>query len=116
MDFLASTAIVIVGAVVGVAFAPVGFFGALAASPAWKWGVLVAGVGLLVLAWLLASGRADGQPAVVYGGRTGGSDELADTDGSVGGLWARSMLLHAGFGVVAPWMLVTLVNLRNRSR
>ncbi|KRF34966.1 hypothetical protein [Nocardioides sp. Soil805] len=116
MDFLASTAIVLVGACVLVVFALVGFFGALASSPAWRWGVLLVGVGLLVLAWVLASGRGDGQPAVVYGGRRGGSDELADTDGAIGGLWLRSMLAHAGAGVVCAWLLVTLINLRNRSR
>ena len=41
------------------------------------------GVVLLVLVWWLASGRGDGQPAVVSAD-DGGSDELADTDGSLG--------------------------------
>ncbi len=116
MDFLASTAIVIVGAVVFLAFAPVGFFGALASSPGWRFGVIVFGVALLALVWFLAHGRGDGQPAVVYGSRTGGSDELADTDGAIGGLWLRSMLLHAGTGVVVAWLLVTLINMRNEAR
>ncbi|MBD3923537.1 hypothetical protein IEZ26_02815 [Nocardioides cavernae] len=52
----------------------------------------------------------------MFGGRTGGSDELADTDGALGGLWLRSMLLHAGTGVVVAWLLVTLINLRNKTR
>ena len=116
MDFLASTAIVIVGAVVFLAFVPVGFFGALATSPGWRFGVIAFGVALLVLAWFLANGRGDGQPAVVYGSRRGGSDELADTDGAIGGLWLRSMLLHAGAGVLIAWLLVTLINLRTKTR
>ena len=116
MDLLASTAIVLVGAFVLIAFVPVGLFGALASSPAWRWGVLLAGVALLGLVWVLSSGRGDGQPAVVFGSRSGGSDDLADTDGSIGGLWLRSLLLHAGSGVVLTWLLVTLINLRNRSR
>jgi hypothetical protein len=116
MDFLASTAIVIVGAVVFLPFVAVGFFGALATSPVWRFGVMAFGVVLLALVWWLASGRGDGQPAVVFGGRTGGSDELADTDGALGGLWLRSLLLHAGVGVVIAWLLVTLINVRNKKR
>ena len=38
MDFLASTAIVLVGAFLFLAFVPVGFFGALATSPGWRSG------------------------------------------------------------------------------
>lgn len=116
MDFLASVAIVLVGAFLFLAFAPVGLFGALATSPGWRYGVMAFGVGLLALVWLLASGRGDGQPAVVVGSRYGGSDELADTDGALAGLWLRSMLLHAGAGVVVAWLLVTLINLRNKKR
>ena len=113
MDFLASTAIVVVGAVVFLAFLPVGFFGALATSPGWRFGVIAVGVVLLALVGVLATGRGDGQPALVFGGRHGGSDELADSDGALGGLWLRSMLFHAGTGVVTAWLLVTLINLRN---
>lgn len=116
MDFLASTAIVIVGIVVFFAFAPVGFFGALATSPGWRFGVMAFGVLLLAAVWLLSTGRGDGQPAVVYGSKYGGSDELADTDGALGGLWLRSMLRHAGTGVVVAWLLVTLVNVHNKAR
>lgn len=117
MDFLASSAIVIIGACLALVGAAVGFFSAVVGSPDWRWSVLlVGGVALLVAVWLLASARTDGQPAVVYGGRTGGSDELADSGGAIGGLWLRSMLLHVGFGVVVAWLLVTLINLRNRSR
>ena len=116
MDFFASVAIVLVGAFLFLAFVPVGLFGALATSPGWRFGVMAFGVGLLELVWLLASGRGDGQPAVVVGSRYGGSDELADTDGARAGLWLRSMLLHAGAGVVVAWLLVTLINLRNKKR
>ena len=116
MDFLASVAIVLVGAFLFFAFVPVGLFGALATSPGWRFGVMAFGVVLLALVWLLASGRGDGQPAVVVGSRHGGLDDLADTDGALAGLWLRSMLLHAGAGVVVAWLLVTLINLRNSSR
>jgi hypothetical protein len=116
MDLLASGAIVLVGMFVLITCAAVGLFGALASSPGWRWGVVLVGVGLLVLVWVLASGRGDGQPAVVFGGRRGGSDDLADTDVAIGGLWLRSMLWHAGLGVVIGWLLVTLINLRKRSR
>ena len=68
---------------------------------------------LLALVGVLVTGRGDGQPALVFGGRTGGSDELADSDGALGGLWLRSMLFHAGTEVVTAWLLVTLINLRN---
>lgn len=116
MDFLASTAIVLVGAFVFLAFVPVGFLGALATSPGWRFGVMAFGVLLLAAVWLLATGRGDGQPAVVYGSKYGGSDELADTDGALAGLWLRSMLLHAGAGVLTVWLLVTLINVRNKAR
>lgn len=116
MDFLASTAIVIVGAFLFLAFLPVGLFGALARSPGWRFGVMAFGVALLTLVWLLASGRGDGQPAVVVGSKYGGTDDLADTDGALAGIWLRSMLLHAGAGVVVAWLMVTLINLRNKQR
>lgn len=116
MDLLASAAIVLVGAFVFFAFLPVGLFGALATSPGWRYGVLAFGAALLVLVWVLASGRGDGQPAVVVGSKYGGTDELAETDGALAGLWLRSMLLHAGAGVVLTWLGVTLINLRNKRR
>lgn len=116
MDFLASVAIVLVGAFLFFAFLPVGLFGALARSPGWRFGVMAFGVALLTLVWLLASGRGDGQPAVVVGSKYGGTDELAETDGALAGLWLRSMLLHAGAGVVVAWLMVTLINLRNKQR
>lgn len=116
MDFLASVAIVLVGAFLFLAFVPVGFFGALATSPGWRFGVMAFGVVLLALVWLLASGRGDGQPAVVVGSKYGGTDDLADTEGALAGLWLRSMLFHAGAGVLVAWLLVTLINLRTKAR
>lgn len=117
MDFLASTAIVIVGAFVFLAFVGVGLFGALATSPGWRFGVMGFGILLMTAVWLLAAGRGDGQPAVVYASKYGGgSDELADSGGALAGLWLRSMLLHAGVGVVVAWLMVTLINLRNKRR
>lgn len=116
MDFLASSAIVLVGAFVLVLGGAVGFFGALARSARWRWGVFLVGVGLLAVVWVLASARSDGQPAVVFGGRHGGSDELADAEGALGGLWLRSMLNQLGLGIVLAWLLVTLINMRNRRR
>lgn len=116
MDFLASFAIVLVGAFVLIVGGFVGLFGALAGSAGWRWGVFLVGTGLLVLVWVLAAGRSDGQPAVVFGGRSGGSDELADSEDALGGVWLRSMMNQLGLGIVVAWLLVTLTNLRSRRR
>lgn len=83
--------------------------------PAWRWGVIALGSALLVLVWCLAAGRADGQPALVFGSRYGGSDELADSDAPLGGLWLRSLLFALAGPMVAAWVVATVVNARKKS-
>jgi uncharacterized membrane protein HdeD (DUF308 family) len=114
MDFMASLAIVTVSAVVALVGGVVGLVGALAKSPGLRWGVLAVGVSLLVLAYVLAAGRADGQPRFVFGGRYGGSDELADSEAPLAGLWVRSLLFAIAAPMAGAWALGTVAKARKK--
>ncbi|MBD3947952.1 hypothetical protein [Nocardioides ganghwensis] len=114
MDFLASLAIVAVSAVVALVGGGTGIVGALAKRPGLRWGVLAVGVSLLVLAYVLAAGRADGQPRFVFGSRYGGSDELADSDAPLAGLWVRSLLFAIAGPMVGAWVLGTVARARRK--
>ena len=72
--------------------------------------LLFAMLGVFVALGLSAD---DGQPWAVYGGRAGGSD-TPDSGAPLLGLWLRSMLMQAGTGMLIGWLLVTLINLKNR--
>ena len=115
MDFLSSLAIVAVSAVVALVGGVLGLVGGLTKRPGWRWGVIVAGVALMVVARVLAAGRDDGQPAWIFGGRYGGSDERADSDAPMGGLWLRSMLFAVAGPMIGAWVLATVVNARKKS-
>lgn len=114
MDFLAGIAIVLVGAFVLVIAGIVGLFATAGGSRGVGLGAL--GVALAMLGLYVALGLSadDGQPWAVYGGKYGGSDELPDAGRPLAGLWLRSMLLQAGLGLLLGWLLVTLINLKNR--
>ena len=114
MDFLVSLAIVAVAAVVALIGGGIGIVGGLAKRPGLRWGVILAGVALLVLAYVLAAGRGDGQPRWIIGSRWGGNDEEADSDRPLAGLWLRSMLFALAASMVVSWVLATLVKLRKR--
>jgi hypothetical protein len=114
MDFLASLAIVALSAVVALFGGGIGIVGALAKRPGLRWGVLAVGASLLVLVYVLAAGRADGQPRFVFGSRYGGSDELADSEAPLTGLWVRSLLFAIAGPMVAAWALGTLARARQR--
>jgi hypothetical protein len=114
MDFLASLAIVAVGAVVGLLGGGVGIVGGLAKRPGLRWGVLLVGVALLVLVLTLAAGREDGQPRWILGSRYGGLDEEADSDAPLAGLWLRSMLFALAGPMVVVWVIATVIRLRRK--
>lgn len=113
MDFLAGVAIVLVGAFVLVIAGIVGLFATAGGSRGFRLGTLVIALGLLGLFITLGLSADDGQPWAVYGGRAGGS-ETPDSGGPLLGLWLRSMLVYAGTGLLMGWLLVTLINLKNR--
>ena len=114
MDFLVTLAIVAMTAVVALLGGGIGIVGALAKRPGLRWGVLAVGVALIVLVYVLAAGRTDGQPRWVLGSRYGTSTGEADSDAPLAGLWLRSMLFALAGPMVFAWVLGTVVRARKK--